>query len=212
MSRRFPENRSVSRKLGSKSPKPLFVIVCEGKNTEPRYITDFAKAHGNNLVRIELDRGAGAPLTIVQKAVETKKRILAENRKNGFDSFFEVWAVFDVDEHPQIPRAMDMGLANGIQIIVSNPCVEIWPLLHFEFHRAPIHRHDIQKRLSTFMVSYADKGDKVIDFPQIEGNYDQARTRARTLLEDHLAVGDERGNPSTNIFELLDKIKEHGKP
>jgi hypothetical protein len=48
----------------------------------------------------------------------------------------EVWCVFDVDEHPKLAEARDQANANGIQLAVSNPCFELWLLLHFQEHRA----------------------------------------------------------------------------
>lgn len=211
MARKLPKDRSVSRRLGSKNPKSLFVIVCEGENTEPHYFKDFANAHGNSLIRLELGRGVGAPVTIVQRAVEAKKKVSAESKKNGFDGFFEVWAVFDVDDHPNIPQAMNTAKGNGVKVAISNPCVEIWPLLHLEFHRAFIHRHALQKKLAGLMSSYKGRGSKTIDYNLIKDNYEKAKERAKILLAEHLEVGDEGANPSTNIFELLDGIIKEGK-
>ena len=212
MARRFPKNRSVSRRLGTKKPKSLFIIVCEGKNTEPHYFTSFANDHGNSLVSLELAGGAGAPLTIVEKAVHSKKSEFTKSKKSGFDSFFEVWAVFDVDEHPNIPQAVDMANGNDVKVGVSNPCFEIWPLLHMEFHRAAIHRHALQKKLAKSMTSYEDGGSKIIDYNLIKDSYGDAKGRAENLLKEHRKVGACGANPSTNIFKLLDRIIEQGKP
>lgn len=211
MARKLPKGRGVQRKLGRKQPKTLFKVVCEGANTEPKYLNAFAKMYGNNLVDIETVAAAGVPLTIVRKSVEIKKQLLREAKKTGFERHIEVWAVFDVDEHPNIPQATDMAAGNDIFIAQSNPCIEIWPLLHLEFHRAYIHRHDLQRKLATHMASYRAGGSKVIDFEQISDSYDEAKGRAEQLMVDHGKVGDELANPSTTIFKLLDGIIKHGK-
>lgn len=211
MTRKLPKDRGVSRRLGFRNPKSLFVIVCEGENTEPHYFNDFANAHGNNLIKLELSGGVGAPVTIVQRAVKAKKGVLTKSKKNGFDGFFEVWAVFDVDDHPNISEAMDTAKGNGVKVAISNPCVEIWPLLHLEFHRAFIDRHALQKKLAGLMSSYKGRGSKTIDYNLIKDNYEEAKKRAKILLAEHLKVDDEGANPSTNIFKLLDRIIEQGK-
>ena len=211
MARKLPKGRGVQRKLGRKQPKTLFKVICEGANTEPKYLAAFAKRYGNNLVDIETVAAAGVPLTIVRKSVEIKKQLFREAKKTGFERHIEVWAVFDVDEHPHIPQAVNMARGNDIFIGQSNPCVEIWPLLHLEFHRAHIHRHALQRKLATHMASYQPGGSKLIDFEQIKDNYDEAKARAEQLIEDHRQVGEPLANPSTTLFNLLDGIIKHGK-
>ena len=207
-----PPSRSTSRKLGNKLPKFKIIAVCEGKNTEPGYLKCFAKYHGNGLIEVETVAPAGAPLTIVQKAVVLRKEKVREAKKdtNSFDKLFEVWAVFDMDEHPNIPQAVDMAKANKVATAISNPCIEIWALLHVDFHRSHIHRHDLQRLLALKMPKYEPEGSKQFDFEQIKNNFNLARTRAEQLLTDHEATGNPGANPSTNFYLLLDRIIENG--
>ena len=211
MTRTLPKGRGTDRKPGNRQPKTLFKIICEGKNTEPKYIACFAKAHGNNLIDIETIGAAGVPLTIVRKSVQAKKDLIKEAKKTGFERHIEVWAVFDVDEHPNLPQAINMANGNKIYVAQSNPCIEIWPLLHLEFQRAPIHRHALQKKLAQYMDSYKKNGSKIIDYNQIKNNYKEAKQRAEQIMTEHKQVGDELANPSTDIFKLLDGIIKHGK-
>jgi hypothetical protein len=161
MARKFPSDKKLNRKLGNRSPKFKYIAICEGQNTEPEYLHEFVKDHGNGLVEIETVT-AGVPLTIVQRAVE-RKREYVRTAKNGFEYLFEVWAIFDIDEHPNIPQALRQAEDNKIFVARSNPCFEIWPVLHIEFHRAYIHRHDLQKKLESLMPSYQkSKGKKIV--------------------------------------------------
>jgi len=210
MARRIPPSRLTSRKLGTKSPKFLIIAVCEGKNTEPEYLKSFAKQHGNGLVEVETVAPAGAPLTIVQKAVTIKKARNAKKVVDSFDKLFEVWAVFDVDEHPNIPQAIDMAKANKVHTAISNPCIEIWALWHITPYCAHIHRHDLQRKLASAMPSYEPGRSKQFDFEQIKDDFDLAKTRAEKQLEDHEATGNPCANPSTTFYRLLDRIIENG--
>ncbi|NOS88001.1 MAG: RloB domain-containing protein [Methylococcaceae bacterium] len=212
MARQLPKSRSISRKLGTKSPKFLIIAVCEGKNTEPEYLKSFAKQHGNGLVEVETVAPAGAPVTIVKKAVERKKDQDAKAKKtaNSFDTLFEVWAVFDVDEHPNIPQARDMAKANKVHTAISNPCIEIWALWHITPHCAHIHRHDLQSKLASVMPNYDPEHSKQFDFEQIKNDFAVARRRAERQLADHEASGNPFANPSTTFYRLLDKIIENG--
>ncbi|GAB6140744.1 RloB family protein [Methylosoma difficile] len=212
MARRLPPSRSTSRKLGTKPPKFLIIAVCEGKNTEPDYLKSFAKQHGNGLVEVETVAPAGAPFTIVKKAVEIKKQRDAQAKKtlDSFDGLFEVWAVFDVDEHPNIPQALDMAKANKVHTAISNPCIEIWALWHITPHCAHIHRHDLQRKLASAMPKYEPERSKQFDFEQIKYDFAVAKTRAEKQLADHEATGNPMANPSTTFYRLLDRIIENG--
>lgn len=211
--RKLPNDRNVKRKAANKKPKSLILAVCEGANTEPAYLSDFAKHHGNNLVSVQCIKGAGAPVTIVDKAVNEKKTLARNARKSGnsFDSSYQVWAVFDIDEHPNISQAVDKAHANGVMVARSNPCFEIWPLLHINNQGAHIHRHDLQRKLRDKMPSYDPSSSKKIDYDSIKNNYETAKKRAESLMMGHEEVGSPLDNPSTDIFELLEEIKRYGK-
>lgn len=210
MARKIPPSKSTRRKLGKKLPKFLIIAFCEGKNTEPKYLESFARHHGNNLVIVEPVPAAGAPLTIVQSAVARKKQEDAKKKTNSFDGLYEVWAVFDIDEHPKIPQALDMAKANQVHTAISNPCIEIWALWHFTFHQSHIHRHDLQRELAKQMASYQSDGSKLIDYELIKSNYAVAKSRAEKQLENHQATGNAYGNPSTTFYKLLERIIENG--
>lgn len=213
MARKIPQSKSTSRKLGKKSPKFLIIAFCEGKNTEPEYLKSFARHYGNNLVKIEPIAPAGAPLTIVQSAVARKKQEDAKKKTDSFDGLYEVWAVFDIDEHPNIPQAINMAKANNVNTAISNPCIEIWALLHFTFHQSCIHRHDLQRELAKYMASYQPNGSKLIDYELIKDKFTSAKTNAEKQLVDHEAIGNfshYHGNPSTTFHKLLMRIIENG--
>jgi hypothetical protein len=210
MARRVPPDKKLDRKLGNRSPKFKYIAICEGQNTEPEYLQEFVKDHGNGLVEIETVT-AGVPLTIVQRAIERKREYVRTAKKNGFEDLFEVWAIFDIDEHPNIPQALRQAKDNNIFVARSNPCFEIWPVLHFEFHRAYIHRHALQKKLESLMPSYQKSQGKKIDYLLIRDQYKEARARAAKQLEDHDEDDSPYANPSTDIFKLLDKIIKQGK-
>lgn len=210
--RRIPRDRNTSRSKATKTPKPEIVVVCEGANTEPNYLADFSCQYGNKLVRVTCIPGAGAPVTIVNKAVDIRKNLVrkARREKNSFDSLFQVWAVFDIDEHPNIDRAVDKARANKISVARSNPCFEIWPLLHIRSHTGCIHRHDLQKLLGDEMPNYKPENAKNVDYQSIKDMYPEACKRADKLLDMHVEVDTPFGNPSTEIHNLLKQIEEYG--
>ena len=213
-SKKFRDHRSIKRKAGKKKqPKLKIYAYCEGKNTEPEFLKQFSSMHGNGLVSVETVGAAGAPKTIVDSAAERKRELTKAARKSGdpLDKQFEVWAVFDRDEHPNIPQAFDKAHANNVYIAYSNPCFELWPYLHFVNHSAAIHRKILQGKLKEHITGYDENSSKVVDPKQIDSNYEVAKKRAISLKIRHEKVDSPMECPYTDVYVLLDKIKENGK-
>lgn len=215
MARKIPSAPSLSRSVETVEPKVEIYIVCEGLNTEPDYFEQCAAHYGNGLVKVRPVPAAGVPLTIVQTAKELRERLLREkNRqrsKNSFDSCFRVWAVFDRDEHPEIERALAMAAESRIEVGFSNPCFEIWPLLHLVEYGGQDGRHAVQRRLSQEMPTYHHERAAMINFDQIKDNFEIALRRAAVLESARIAENCIHGCPSTNIGRLVEKIVQNGK-
>lgn len=210
----FRPQRSIKRRATRLTPNIKLYIFCEGKNTEPEFIEAFKKTHGNNLVEIFTEPAAGAPLTLVTKAREKMKDLRKHARKSNdpIDKLYEVWAVFDRDEHAKIPEAFDMAQANNIFIGYSNPCFELWPYLHLKEHTAPIHRNDLQKKLETELPAYCSKKSKIVTPCVLPANsYEVAKNRAMRLSDMHKKVGKDKENPYTDVYHLFDKIIVNGR-
>ena len=212
-SRIFRQERSIGRKAGYKKPRLKIFAYCEGKNTEPDYLKDYKKEYGNGLVEVEVVRAAGSPKTIVEAAADKSKELKKKAKRTGdsLDLKFQVWAVFDRDEHPRISEAFVQAGANGIMVAYSNPCFELWPYLHYVDQCADIHRHDLQKKLEGVMEGYDSKGSKKVDISLLADKFEVAKKRALKLKESHESAGSPMAAPYTDIYILLDLIKENGK-
>jgi len=95
MRRILPGPKSIKRRKAQGEPKFRIVVVCEGEKTEPAYLRDFARHNGNGLVDVVLIPKGGVPLTLVEKAVEIKRKLVMEARRSGdsFDKKFQVWGM-----------------------------------------------------------------------------------------------------------------------
>lgn len=215
MARKIPNAPSLTRSTEVVDPKVEIYIVCEGKNTEPAYFERCAEHYGNGLVKVRPIPGAGVPLTIVQTAKELKDQLTRDRNKqktkNSFDACFRVWAVFDRDEHPEIERAMSIATESKIEVGFSNPCFEIWPLIHLVDYGSQDGRHAVQKRLSLEMPNYDHERTAIIDFDLIKDNFDTALRRATKLQAARAAENCVNGCPTTNVGVLVEKIVQNGK-
>jgi hypothetical protein len=186
------------------------IVFCEGESTEPTYIREFVRASRNPLVSVQISPKTGVPMTLVRAAVEERRK----RRKGGIDSFAlrdEYWVVFDCDAHPNVRSAFDVAKGSEIKVVYSNTCFEIWPLLHFQDHDAPIDRAVLQKKLSTIIKGYDPKSGKIASFDEMREHYQDARRRALDMRRRRIAENSPLGNPYTNVDELMDKILSNGK-
>ena len=210
--RKPPPAPSIGRKFAFASPKVEIVISCEGKVTERRYLEDCKNEYGSGLVKIRFLPITGVPLTVVQAAIEERNELIAERRRSK-DSFdvFKVWAVFDKDEHPLVKEALELARENKIEVAFSNPCFEIWPLLHLVDYGSQDGRHSVQARLKEEMPGYDHEDGAIVDFHAIKDDFPTAYERARRHNAMREAEGVPLGCPSTTVGELVRKIVENGK-
>jgi hypothetical protein len=146
----------------------------------------------------------GVPVTLVEQADQLKEQAdqRARRERDSFLAYDEVWCVFDVDEHPKLNEAGQLASARGIELAVSNPCFELWLLLHFRDSPGARHRHDVQHMLTGFLPSY----DKHLDFAMLEAGVTEARRRALRLDQDAEEEGESGRNPTTGVYRLTDSI------
>jgi RloB-like protein len=199
---RFPD---LLRRRAVREPKRRFLVVCEGR-TERLYFRAFAIEFRYLLVDIEIEHSGGVPRTLVECAARRKKDAVREAKRSrdSFLQFDDVWCVFDVDEHPHIPAARDQAHANGIRLAVSNPCFELWVLLHFQVRSAFLDRDKAHSLLRKHLRQYA----KIVPFDRIKEHYDTAVSRARNLDHRCESAGRPGDNPSTGVYLLTEEIRQ----
>ncbi len=219
MARKFP-NKGLKGTTGRPSPglipaKPKIVIVCEGKVTEPRYFNDFTDHHGNSLVTVTTIGGCGVPLCVVERAVREKHALThtARRSKDSYDQQFDVWAVFDRDAHPkpQVPQAFALAKRHGIRIAFSNPCFELWGLMHFTCVARPGSHKQTQRELKRLLPRFCHEKNPILDFDVLIPKYTQALSNATQALKDRELEGQTNGDPSTTVFRLTEQIRQFGK-
>jgi hypothetical protein len=186
-SHRRDRHRRPARRPPFREPKPIILIVCEGERTEREYFEGFARVY-RKLVDVQVAPEHGVPRTVVniakkykQEAEDAAKREHDENLK--YDS---VWCVFDVDDHPNVADALQMARDNGIKLAISNPCFELWLLLHFRDGPGMQHREKIVKMLCHYVAGYK----KGVEFSRYSPGYEQALTRAKRLDQSDKNVSD----------------------
>ncbi len=190
-------------------PRPRILVCCEGQVTEPSYFNGLKREGQNILLHVEVKPGGLAPETLVDYAVDLKREAEKKARGQRDDNlkYDEVWCVFDVDAHPHLPDAKQKAEANRIKMAISNPCFELWLLLHFQDQRGHIERDRVQAACRGHMPRYV----KEVPFELVFPHHKVAVERAVAL--DTWQQEQERpgGNPSTGVHRLTERIIELGR-
>lgn len=157
------------------------LIVTGGRCTEPAYFNGLALARG---ARVKVRQKTDSPENLVRyaKCIFTK------------DEYDSVWCVVDVDDF-DIEAARVEAERLGVELAVSNPCFEIWLILHFTDHRAHVDNGKACCKLLTKHVPGYDKTK--VDYATFDDGVEAAIKRAKELGP---------GNPSTDVWRLVEVL------
>ncbi|WP_201861423.1 RloB family protein [Microvirga soli] len=209
MSRRIP---SLSRPAAKVTPKKKFILYCEGKNTEPDYFNALKVLFKGTLVEVEAIGAVGDPSKIAETASDRAQEMGltrgSRKKRDSFEEKDEIWAVFDRDEHPHFDQALRVCEGKGINVARSNPCFEIWLILHFDDFHKPHDRHEVQKHLKSLCAQYDPSKGKTLDCAAVLKDLAKAQDRAERQLKRREEEGVPYGAPSTTVFQLTRKIAE----
>lgn len=181
------------------------LIFTEGRRTEPGYFRHWCRLHRERAI-VAIAPFHGPPLQLVEQAAARKAVDQRDARRGRGAPYDEYWCVFDVDEHPGIARALELAEATEIKVALSNPCIELWFLLHFRDQHASIYQANVQ-RASTDLLG-CGKILTPIALDQLAAHYEDARQRARHLDKKHELDGSPaRSNPASDVWRLVDRIR-----
>jgi hypothetical protein len=208
MPRHLQSPGGLRRRVGRLKPKRTFLVFCEGEKTEPQYLRA-VKLHPNVRqvaavdLRVESGQGGSVPLTLVERAVAAQRRAGLEE-----EEIDEFWCVFDVEwprNHPHLPEAIDMAQANGIGLAVSNPCFELWLILHHRAHTAWLDSAEAQR----IRRGLDGASGKDVDAAKYMALASVAMARARAVDDEHLRCGSAfpHNNPSSGMHLLMKAVR-----
>ncbi len=190
---------------------PLFIIACGG-HSEAIYFEELVK--GRDDIRVLALR----PLTPQQSRdahdlsspLQTVERALKQLEVEDSD---DVWIVLDVDHHFKkghrtgTERALALCSQQAFSVVFSNPCFELWILLHTEEVLAPwkgckeVVSHIRTKWKNTERRGY---GKKDFDFDLLHPLIRDAIGRAKRLCGNSTQTPP--ANPGTDVHLLLEAL------
>ena len=216
MVKRAKESAILGRSGKPKRPaKPIILIVCEGVTTEPKYFEAFRAKYENSLVDVKAIGIGGAPETVVARAIDELQNLKKQARKSGdsFDLEIKIWAAFDRDDVPmsKIKAAIALAERNNVSVAFSNPCFEVWGLMHYSAYSKPGHQSECHKALKRVLPGYCHQDNPVLDVNELAPRYEAAVKNAKIALTEREKDGEKISDPSTTVFLLTEQIKKFGK-
>ena len=185
------------RKSGKRKPRQTILIVCEGKETEPRYFGAIKRQLRLSSVGIKSGKGGNCCKT-VQTAVGYKHE----------EEYDHCWCVFDTEASSNaedLQAAIELANKHGIKLAISNPSFEYWLLLHFTCtDRSFRDAQEVIGELRRYIPEYQKNGDV---YAQVQQHTQTAITNAQSVLDLHCAsAGGEFANPSTHVHKLVEEL------
>ncbi len=182
----------LRRRRPTREPLPVWLLLCEGRVTEHDYFHAIRRM-GNLRASIRIEHCPGG----LPKLVEEARRRLS--RSNAPD---RVWCIADVDDFTpdQVRQAVERAApVSKIALAISNPCFELWALLHFEACQGFLTKEQAKRRLQKYLPAY----EKRLPFDSLASRVSEALARAKAL-----ALKGEQGlqNPSTGVHQLIESL------
>jgi hypothetical protein len=192
--RKKPQERRQVRRV---------LILSEDEKSSVDYLKQFP--FDPDVVRIECVGTGMNTDTLVAEAIDRKERA----NQSG-QPYQEIWVVFDRDSSPlqNFNRSFDL-LAPHREITAcwSNECFELWYLLHFRYQNTGIARDHIYAELGKLLGKSYEKSDRSV-YEQLLSRLETAMNNALRLQAHNARDGSRRGNPSTNVHELIRRLQQ----
>jgi len=171
-----------NRHSRGKRIRPTFFVFCEGE-TEEAYVKYLRRKYR---LPIEIDTSvAGVGITTAHIMRYKKGKITVPKDRD--------YVIYDLDRGDILNRLESI---KGVTVIGSNPCIELWFLLHFADQKSVISSSDCLKALKSKIPSY--KKGKVLCKELLQGLEREAHIALERAGKMH-----PKDNPSTEIPVLI---------
>lgn len=198
-------------------PQP-FLIITEGKKTEPIYFEGLAKyintKYMNNKtikkpkIRVH---GQGQSTTSL---VESAHAIVSYS----YPLYQQCWIVFDKDENADFDEAIALAEKYGYRVAWSNEAFECWLYLHFKYNSSPWTRDEYVRKLDGLFKStgfcgdgYSKNCDAIASLSITQEKLKMAVDNASRLEEEnkHRKGTPSKCNPCTTVHHLILQLKPY---
>ena len=207
MGRRFNQKeRGVVRKR----KRSTVFIVAEGHNrTEKNYFRGFVAKHKNLTFKIVHDSSTD-PERMAQSLADFMDE-MDYSAEDGDMAFCLIDHDCNQTKDEQIQKALEIARKRGFDVIVSNPCFEVWFICHYtSTPRNYSSSKEVLKELEEYLPDY-EKSDTDI-YDRTEPNLQSAINNAKHLVQRCQEQGHSQFrfdfSPCTDMYLAIEKMLE----
>jgi hypothetical protein len=190
---------------------PVIHIFHNGEVAEVNYFQDFKHFLAAQDAKVNVDNywkqtKGKAPWQVIEYAINFRnlERILEKDAD-------QIWCIFDIDhflkqDKESFANALEKAKVNNINIAWSNPCFELWLMLHFELIETAISVQDYQKKLKVLFKKIGFDYKK-----NCEGLFGKLFDKQNTAIAHSKKISkkfDLKINPSTTVFRLVEELRK----
>jgi len=173
------------REAKGKLIRPTFFVFCEGK-TEAAYVKYLRATYR---LPIEIDpKIAGSDISSEYIKEYKKHKTVPEIDKT--------FLLYDGDKEEVLQNVKRI---QEVTLLCSNPCIEIWYLLHCQNQTGSLNDPDCQSKLKRHIRTYKKGFLDANLIKRLSDNKCIAISRAKNLPKF--------SNPSTNVYDLLEALE-----
>ena len=195
-----------------------FLIVTEGKCTEPNYFRGIQELIKNKIGGT-IDIVEAPELNIQGCGMATMRLVKKTNEivKNAKIIYQNVWIVFDKDDFEDFDNAIIEGEKKGYNIAWSNQSFEYWLYLHFSYSDTPLHRSDWQDKLNKLFKEnnisnrkYEKNNKKLFEVLNSFGGPELAVKHAKKRMKKYTKDSKPSCyNPGTTVHKLVESLMNY---
>lgn len=194
------------RNINSRKSKKVILVAFEGKNkTENNYFSNYRLRDKDYIIKL-VPGNETDPINLVNKTIIKVKELGLNLEEND-----RAYCIFDTDlderKNMQIIKARKLAKKYHIIMITSNPCIELWFLLHFEYTTAWLSNNDVINKIKKYYPKY-EKNINI--FPEIKDKVSEAIKNAKKLesfqLDNNKIIGMVDANPSTEMYKIVEEL------
>ena len=214
------KNERQKRKLDNlKLKSSNWLIVCEGKQTEPNYFKGAIENINKNIeekyrLKVKIV-GKGMNTTSLVKSCDDVINTI-DKYNNEIIPYGKIFVVFDKDsfDDNEFDNAIEMCKSNGYIPLWSNQAIEYWFLLHFNYIDGKMDRSMYENKLNEYFknagLNYKyKKNDKDIYKKLIKyGSLERARSNALKIYKSHTDDKPSKSESCTTVNKFFDEIDE----
>lgn len=168
-----------------KTMLPNYFVFCEG-DTEVVYV-EMLRSHYRLPIHIIAKKTL---LNITPALIERCKATYIETKND------RTYLMYDLDVPTMLERLQKIPVST---LLCSNPCFELWLLLHFADQKTELTSEECVNRLSAYINMYKKGALSITDRQYLMNNVTAAIDRAKKLSAYN--------NPSTTIYLLINELE-----